>query len=246
MFLPPSPSFELFKTTLNSHAYSHAIDAKLSKFHYSSQGHWKDIAAIKKLSEVAKEWLIKQALWQIYLPTPRHISWPCPHPTQYTKQTFFFCLKTNRQVGAKSFSKKPKPQLLQVHPGREFLGSVTKETENHKKVIGRGRVDIHRDQVIVERFNRTRAERLFGHQYTVPLKGDSSGPATSRVARLPKVVAALNNGVKSLTHKKPAVSIKEKTVAATRPSTKYSRPVGQMEKKLPSFVNVRYLFQLGE
>jgi len=51
--------------------------------------------------------------------------------------------------------------------------------------------------------------------------------------------------VKSLTHKKPAVAIKEKDVAA-RPSTKYSRPVGQMEKKFPSLVNVRYLFQPGE
>lgn len=27
--------------------------------------------------ETAKQWLIKQALWQIYLPAPRHI----PHPT---------------------------------------------------------------------------------------------------------------------------------------------------------------------
>ena len=28
------------------------------------------------------------------------------------------------------------PQLLQVDPGREFMGSVTKEMENHKTVIG--------------------------------------------------------------------------------------------------------------
>ena len=58
------------------------------------------------------------------------------------------------------------PQLLQVDPGHEFMGTVTKEMENHKTYIRRGRVDIHRDQAIVERFNRTLAERLFGHQYT--------------------------------------------------------------------------------
>ena len=44
------------------------------------------------------------------------------------------------------------PELLQVDPGREFMGAVTKEMENHKTYIRRGRVDIHRDQAIVERF----------------------------------------------------------------------------------------------
>ena len=60
-----------------------------------------------------------------------------------------------------------------------------------------------------------------------------------------EVVAALNNEVTSLTGKKPAEAIKEKAVAA-RPSTTYSRPVGKREKKLPSLVNVRYLYQPGE
>ena len=40
-------------------------------------------------------------------------------------------------------------------PGREFMGAVIKEMEKHKTNIRRRRVDIHRDQVIVERFNRT-------------------------------------------------------------------------------------------
>ena len=56
------------------------------------------------------------------------------------------------------------PQLLQVDPGREFMGAVTKEMENHKTYIRHGRVDIHRDQAIVEHFNRTLAESLFGHR----------------------------------------------------------------------------------
>ena len=47
------------------------------------------------------------------------------------------------------------PQLLQVDPGREFMGTVTKTMENNKTAIRRGRADIHRDQAIVERFNRT-------------------------------------------------------------------------------------------
>ena len=42
------------------------------------------------------------------------------------------------------------PQLLQVDPGREFMRDVTKAMENHRTTIRRGRVDIHRDQAIVE------------------------------------------------------------------------------------------------
>ena len=61
------------------------------------------------------------------------------------------------------------PQMLQVDPGREFMGSVTKEMESHKTYIRRGGTEIHRDQAIVERFNRTLAERLFGHQYAVEM-----------------------------------------------------------------------------
>ena len=142
------------------------------------------------------------------------------------------------------------PELLQVDPGREFMGAVTKEMENHKTHIRRGRVDIHRDQAIVERFNRTLAERLFGHQYAVEMRSnivaESEGQrSTAWVKRLPAVVAALNNEVTSLIGKKPVVAIKEKAVAS-QPSTKYLRPVGESEKKLPSLVNVRYLYQPGE
>ena len=59
------------------------MEAKLSKIYYSPQDYWKGLAAVKKLStvakvseEAAKKWLVKQALWQIYLPAPRYISWP--------------------------------------------------------------------------------------------------------------------------------------------------------------------------
>jgi len=59
------------------------MDAKLVKIYYSPQGYWKGTSAIKKLAEVvnftedaAKKWLIKQALWQIYLPAPRYLPRP--------------------------------------------------------------------------------------------------------------------------------------------------------------------------
>ena len=78
------------------------------------------------------------------------------------------------------------PQLLQVNPGREFMGAVTKVMENNKTAIHRGRTEIHKDQVIVGRFNRTLAERLFGYQYAVEMNMKQSGQS---------VVCALNNEV---------------------------------------------------
>ena len=69
--------------------------------------------------------------------------------------------------------------------------------------------------------------------------------ATEWVKRLPDVVSALNNEVTSLIGKKPAVAIKEKAVSS-KPSTKYSRPVGLNKKKLPPLINVRYLYQPGK
>ena len=60
--------------------------SKLSKIYYSPGGYWKGYSAFSKLADAAgvseneaKEWLKKQALWQIYLPSPRYI--PRPHWT---------------------------------------------------------------------------------------------------------------------------------------------------------------------
>ena len=61
-------------------ALRYKIDRKLSRNFYNPKGYWKGQSAIKKLSEaakvseiLAKEWLKKQAIWQIYLPAPRKI-----------------------------------------------------------------------------------------------------------------------------------------------------------------------------
>ena len=62
------------------------------------------------------------------------------------------------------------PNLLQVDPGREFMGSVSQTLEKHGVKVRRGERELHRAQGIVERFNRTLAERLFGHQYAVELR----------------------------------------------------------------------------
>ena len=82
------------------------MDAKLAKIYYSPKGYWKGMAAIKQLAaaakvseDVARAWLTKQALWQVYLPGPRYIfrapSLMCRCLMPCTKPTFFSCPMTN-------------------------------------------------------------------------------------------------------------------------------------------------------
>ena len=47
------------------------------------------------------------------------------------------------------------PKLLQVDAGREFMGAVNQLLSKDNVEVRRGRLDIHRDQAIAERFNRT-------------------------------------------------------------------------------------------
>ena len=132
------------------------------------------------------------------------------------------------------------PKLLQVDPGREFMGAVNQLLSKHNVEVRRGRVDIHRDQAIVERFNRTLAERLFGHQYGVEMRLPDDKRSTEWVARLPAVISALNKEVTRLTGQKPIETIKEKTVPS-KPSTPYLRPVGVKRKEAP----LRFKFSLS-
>ena len=51
------------------------------------------------------------------------------------------------------------PKLLQVDPGREFMGAVTQLMAKHNVRIRRSQPEIHRHQGVVKSFNRTLAER---------------------------------------------------------------------------------------
>ena len=56
---------------------------KLSRVYYSPEGFWEGLPAVKKLvkeagvsEDVAKPWLMRQAIWKIYLHAPKCISRP--------------------------------------------------------------------------------------------------------------------------------------------------------------------------
>ena len=136
------------------------------------------------------------------------------------------------------------PKLLQVDPGREFMGAANKVMKAHNVKIRRGETGLHRSQAIVERFNRTLAEKLFGHQYAQEYLSAAASSSNARnrewVARLPDVINSLNKESTRLTGKTPLEAIKLPEVKHL--SSSKSRP----ESLLPRGVKVRYLYQPGE
>ena len=267
------------------------MDSRLSRIYYSPGGYWKGIAAIKKLAsaagvplDAAKNWLKKQAIWQIYLPAPRHIPRPkfdVQVPNEVHQADLLFL--SHDRVGRKTYKyaltvvdvasryKEAEPlttkgaaevadalsriykrgpltwpKMLQVDPGREFMGAVSQLLARHNVEARRGRVGSHRDQGIVERWNRTLSERLFGHQYAQEMRLPVGERSTEWVRRLPAVVSALNGEVTRLTGKRPSKAIRAESVSGRPSSTVPGRPVGLQEQKLPSGVGVRFLYQPGE
>ena len=82
------------------------------------------------------------------------------------------------------------PKLLQVDPGSEFRGDVASLMKKNNVIIRQGHTAIHRDQAIVERFNRTLADKLFGYQYAKEfIQQDRS---REWVKRLPAVIKSIN------------------------------------------------------
>ena len=94
--------------------------------------------------------------------------------------------------------------MLIIDDGKEFYRDVMKLMEKHDVLIQRGDPSQHRSQGIVERFNRTLADRLFSYQYHKELENALKSDR-EWVSRLQKVVSALNN---EKTRLKPVDAIK--------------------------------------
>ena len=68
------------------------IDKKFERICYSDDGYWRGKSTILKLSkasgsmkEEAERWLMKQPLYQIYLPAPKYIARPSANMSLFTK-----------------------------------------------------------------------------------------------------------------------------------------------------------------
>ena len=216
------------------------MDKKFNQIYYSDDGYWRGRSAIQKLAkasgstkEEAERWLLKQPLYQIYLPPPKYVPRPnaslslfakpndihqadilyLPHD-KFEKKTYKYALNIvdvasrykgsyqlttkNAEEVAQAFqriynnSQLTYPRTLIVDDGKEFYRDVTKLMEKHDVIIQRGDPSQHRSQGIVERFNRTLADRLFSYQYHKEFE-DPSKSNREWVSRLQNVVSSLNS-----------------------------------------------------
>ena len=265
------------------------MDKKFNQIYYSDDGYWRGKSAIQKLAkktgttnEEAEKWLLKQPLYQIYLPPPRYVPRPnvsmslyatpndihqadilyLPHD-KLKKKTYKYALnvvdvasrykgsyqlttKNSKEV-AQAFQWMYKntelnfPKTLIVDDGKEFYSEVTKLMETHDVIIQRGDPSQHRSQGIVERFNRTLADRLFTYQYHKEFE-DPSKSNREWVSRLQNVVSALNNEQTRLIGMKPIDAIKQTLVEQG-----FCQPTKDYEEKLLDVgTKVRNLYQPGE
>ena len=133
------------------------------------------------------------------------------------------------------------PKTLIIDDGKEFYGDVTKLMEKHDVMIQMGDPSRQRSQGIVERFNRTLADRLFSYQYHKELE-ERSKSNRKWVSRLQKVVIFLNNEKTRLIAMKLIDAIKETLIKQG-----FSQPVKDYKEKLLDVgAKVRYLYQSGE
>ena len=134
------------------------------------------------------------------------------------------------------------PQTLIIDDGKEFYGDTTKLMEKHDVLIQRSDPSQHRLQGIIERFNRTLADRLlFTFQYHKELK-DPSKSNREWVSRLQNVVDVLNNEKTRLIGMKPIDTIKETLIKQG-----FSQPAKGYEEKLLSMgTKLRYQHEPGE
>ena len=235
------------------------MDKKFKRIYYSDDGYWRGKTAIQKLSgasgstkEEAEKWLMKQPLYQIYLPPPKYIPRPnasmslfakpndihqadilyLPHD-RYEKKVYKYALNivdvASRYEGSYQLATKNSkevaqtfqwifentpltyPKTLIIDDGKEFYGGTTKLMEKHDVLIQRGDPSQHRSQGIMERFNRTLADRLFSYQYHKELE-DPAKSNREWVSRLQNVVSTLNNEKIRLIGMKPVDAIKQTLV----------------------------------
>ena len=265
------------------------MDKKFKQIYYSDGGNRRGKIAIQRLpkasgstKEEAEKWLLKQPLYQIYLPAPKYIPRPnasmslsakpndfhqsdllsLPHD-KFEKKTYKYPLNivdvASRYKGSYQLTSKYAkevaqsfqwiyentplnyPKTLIVDDGKEFYGDTTKLMEKHDVMIQHGDPSQHHSQGIVERFNRTLADRLFTYQYHKELE-DPSKSNREWVSRLQNVVSSLNNEKTRLIGMKLADVIKQILVEQG-----FSLPAKEYEEKLLDIgTKVRYLYEPGE
>ena len=141
------------------------MDKKFKQIYCSDGGYWRGKSVIQRLAkasgltkEEAEKWLLKQPLYQIYLPAPKYIPRPNASMSLFAKPNDIHqsdLLSLPHDKFKKLTSKNAKevaqafqwiyentplnyPKTLIVDDGKEFYGDTTKLMEKHDVVVQHG------------------------------------------------------------------------------------------------------------
>jgi transposase InsO family protein len=142
------------------------------------------------------------------------------------------------------------PKAICVDAGREFMGDVTRLMTKHNVSVSRADAGNHRAQALVERFNRTLAEKLFTVQYAQEILKEARQEKDVRsrewVNNLQVVVKELNNTKTRLIKMTPEEAIKKDNVESVTRSAKDQVDKNEQVIDLGPHEKVRYLLEPGE
>ena len=245
----------------------------MDKIYYQPNHLWKGQKAVKKLKELSgeklkavKQWLSRQAFWQVHLPASKSINRPhyevtisnemhqfdllyMPSDTIDTASRYEVArpLRTKQacdvaEMIADIYKVGPLkyPKIFQCDNGSEFKGDVTKMLEKNEVKIRRVTTKYkHTHTAFVEALNKILAERLFKVQDAQELN-DPEKVSSRWVKHLYGLVDELNDTETEMIRMKPKDAIKLKEVPLV---AQESYPP---EEVLPEDELYRYLLQPGE
>ena len=117
------------------------MDKKFKQIYCSDDGYWRGKSAIQKLAkasasteEEAERWLLKQPLYQIYLPAPKYIPRPNASMSLFAKPNDIHQSDLNSLPHDKFKTKAYKYVLNVVDVASRYKGSYQLTTKNAKEV----------------------------------------------------------------------------------------------------------------
>ena len=128
------------------------MESKFKQIYYSNDGYWRGKTAIQKLSkasgstkEEAEEWLLRQPLYQIYLPPPKYIPGPNASMSLHAKPNDIHQADILYLPNDKYKKKLYKYALNIVDVASRYKGSYQLTTKNSKEVprLFSGYMEIH-------------------------------------------------------------------------------------------------------
>ncbi|CAG8830088.1 35657_t:CDS:2, partial [Racocetra persica] len=142
------------------------VDLVCQLIYYNPTGYYSNAQKLYKaikdegyhfLYKKIHEWLECQQQYQIYKPSPKHI----------TRASYEKTYKAVLNIVDCASRYKASPRLLQTDNGQEWISKTSRIMEEHGIVIQVIGLYSHHSTAIVERFNKTLAEMLYKIQYSI-------------------------------------------------------------------------------